>query len=194
MSVSEKMGAGSQRLSQRPRVTQRNSFANAPGLIKISYSWRVLLILEIVVSALSGPFLIHLLWNQDRERWMARKQTPRPVIKVHFLPSAKEKQIPDTKSDNDTQRQTWQGFSRIKTLCLFCQLKFSCKYILPFLICYPKVHEATLWLHGKRRNWGKFSSSFSSTLKHNFLSKEPLRDKRDMGQTCEEKIIYFQSA
>lgn len=38
---------------------------------------------------------------------------------------------------------------------------------------------------------GKFSSSFSSTLKHNLLGKEPVRDKRDTGQLCEEEIIYF---
>lgn len=87
MSLSEKMGAGSH---HEPGVKQRNWFANAARLIKISYSsWRVRLILEIVVSALGNPFLTHLLLIQDRERWMTRKQTVRPFIKMDIFPFAK---------------------------------------------------------------------------------------------------------
>lgn len=100
MSFSEKIGAGSH---NEPGVTQRNWFANAARLIKISYSsWRVRLILEIVVSALSDPFLTHLLLIQDRERWITRKQTMRPFIKMDFFFSfCKGEEKPDGQNKLD---------------------------------------------------------------------------------------------
>lgn len=125
-SFSEKMGAGSH---HEPGVTQRNWFANAAGLIKISYSsWRVCFILEIVVSALSDPFLTHLLLIQDRERWMTRKQTVRPFIKIDFFPFAKGKKNPDFKNALvDLEEQKGHRFSPVSRRCL--QIYFAISHL-----------------------------------------------------------------
>ena len=51
------------------------------SLIKISYSsWRVCLIFEVVVTALSNLFLTHLLLTQDRGRWIVREHRLRGIL------------------------------------------------------------------------------------------------------------------
>lgn len=103
-------------------------------LIKISYSsWRVCLIFEVAVTALSNLPLTHLLLTQDRERWIVKEHRLQGISLNTdiFFPFVFSFRVTETYgSEKKSHKMQWREktsgtVSTSRPNAFFCQQKMS---------------------------------------------------------------------